>query len=145
LVCTHHHLDQEYIMAQKVLVQLIDDLDGTSSDDVTTVQFGLDGVTYEIDLSGTNADRLRDMLADYVGSARRTGGRVKRGARPGQGGTNNDAGAIREWAQANGIELAARGRIPSHVAESYRQAQADDRARPATNGVARRRPRAKKS
>jgi len=133
-------------MAQKVLVQLIDDLDGTSSDDVTTVQFGLDGVTYEIDLSGTNADRLRDMLADYVGSARRTGGRVKRGGRPGQGaGANNDAGAIREWAQANGIELAARGRIPSHVAESYRQAQADDKARPTTNGVAKRRPRAKKS
>jgi hypothetical protein len=134
-------------MAQKVLVQLIDDLDGTSSDDVTTVQFGLDGVTYEIDLSESNADRLRDLLADYVGAARRTGGRVRRGARPGQGGgaTNNDAGAIRDWAQANGIELAARGRIPSHVAESYRQAQAEEKARPAVNGVSKRRSRAKKS
>lgn len=131
-------------MAQKVLVQLIDDLDGTASDDVTTVQFGLDGVTYEIDLSDSNADRFRDLMADYVGSARRTGGRVRRGARPGQGGANNDAGAIREWAQANGIELAARGRIPSHVAESYRQAQADEKTRPAANGT-KRRSRAKKS
>jgi len=131
-------------MAQKVLVQLIDDLDGTASDDVTTVQFGLDGVTYEIDLSDSNADRLRDLLADYVGSARRTGGRVRRGARPGQA-ANNDAGAIREWAQANGIELAARGRIPSHVAESYRQAQAEEKARPSVNGTPKRRARAKKS
>lgn len=134
-------------MAQKVLVQLIDDLDGSAPDDVTTVQFGLDGVTYEIDLSDSNADRLRDLLADYIGSARRTGGRVRRGARPGQGGgpANNDAGAIREWAQANGIELAARGRIPSHVAESYRQAKADEKSRPSTNGASKRRPRAKKS
>jgi hypothetical protein len=131
-------------MAQKVLVQLIDDLDGSASDDVTTVQFGLDGVTYEIDLSETNADRLRDLLADYVGSARRTGGRVRRGTRPGQSGANanNDAGAIREWAQANGIELAARGRIPSHVAESYRQAQAEEKG---GNGSGKRRSRAKRS
>jgi hypothetical protein len=134
-------------MAQKVLVQLIDDLDGTSSDDVTTVQFGLDGVTYEIDLSGSNADRLRDLLADYVGSGRRTGGRVRRGGRPGQpgGGANNDASQIREWAQANGVELAARGRIPSHVAESYREAQAEEKARAASNGGTKRRTRAKKS
>ncbi|WP_331077072.1 Lsr2 family protein [Actinophytocola sp.] len=134
-------------MAQKVLVQLIDDLDGTSAEDVTTVQFGLDGVTYEIDLTESNADRLRDLLAEYVGSARRTGGRVKRGGRPGGAGgaANNDAGQIREWAQANGIELAARGRIPSHVAESYRQAQADEKAKAATNGAPKRRARAKKS
>lgn len=134
-------------MAQKVLVQLIDDLDGAASEDVTTVQFGLDGVTYEIDLSDSNADQLRNLLADYVASARRTGGRVRRGTRPGQGGAaaNNDAGAIREWAQANGIELAARGRIPSHVAESYRQAQAEEKARSTANGGGRRRARAKKS
>ncbi|MGH3759276.1 histone-like nucleoid-structuring protein Lsr2 [Actinophytocola sp.] len=134
-------------MAQKVLVQLIDDLDGSASDDVTTVQFGLDGVTYEIDLSETNADQLRNMLADYVAAARRTGGRVRRGARPGQraGAANHDAGAIREWAQANGVELAARGRIPSHVAEAYRRAQAEEKARSTTNGSTRRRSRAKKS
>jgi hypothetical protein len=60
-------------MAQKVLVQLIDDLDGTSSEDVMTVQFGLDGVTYEIDLSESNADRLRDLLADYVTADGRPG------------------------------------------------------------------------
>lgn len=125
-------------MAQKVLVQLVDDLDGTTSDSVSTVQFGLDGVTYEIDLTDSNADRLRSMFADYVNSGRRTGGRIKRGSR--NGAANNDASQIREWAQANGIELAARGRIPAHVAESYRQAQKGDKVKAA----AKRRPRTRK-
>lgn len=132
-------------MAQKVLVQLVDDLDGTSSADISTVQFGLDGVTYEIDLTDSNADRLRDLLADYVTAARRTGGRVKRGTRPstpGGGSSNNDASAVREWALANGIELAARGRIPSNVLDSYHQAQAEQAA---GNGTKKRRTRAKKS
>lgn len=112
-------------MAQKVLVQLVDDLDGTTSTDVEIVQFGLDGATYEIDLSASNAQRLRKALAEYVDAARRTGGRLKRGTRArGTDTANGEASGIREWAQANGFELAARGRIPGHVAESYRQAQA---------------------
>jgi hypothetical protein len=126
-------------MAQKVLVQLVDDLDGTTSESVSTVQFGLDGVTYEIDLTDSNADRLRGVFADYVNSGRRTGGRVKRGSGR-NGAVNNDASQIREWAQANGIELAARGRIPAHVAESYREAQKGDK-KPAP---AKRRTRTKK-
>jgi hypothetical protein len=135
-------------MAQQVLVQLVDDLDGTASDDIATIQFGLDGAAYEIDLSSSNADRLRDVVADYVANARRTGGRVKRGMRPalaGKSSANGDAAQIREWAQVNGIELAARGRIPAHVVDSYREAQAAEKAAPATNGTAKRRSRAKKS
>jgi hypothetical protein len=139
-------------MAQKVLVQLVDDLDGTSSHDVTTVLFGLDGVTYEIDLTEANAERLRESLAEYVESARRVGGRVKRGTRPGAGSkaaSASEAGQIREWAQENGFELAGRGRIPSHVVEAYQQAQGDGKSRakaPATaKAPAKRRGRAKKS
>ncbi len=131
-------------MAQQVLVQLVDDLDGTASDDVTTVGFGLDGVTYEIDLRDANAEKLRGVLAAYVASARRTGGRVKRGTRPaGSAGSpaNGEAGQIREWASANGIELAARGRIPGHVVESYREAQNSS----PKSSAPKRRPRAKKS
>ncbi len=133
-------------MAQKVLVQLVDDLDGTSSPDVTTVLFGLDGVTYEIDLSDTNAERLRESLSQYVDSARRVGGRVKRGTRPAGGRSANagEAGQIREWAQENGFELAGRGRIPSHVVDAYKEAQVDGKAK-AAKAPAKRRTRAKKS
>ena len=51
-------------MAQKVHVLLVDDLDGGDADE--TVPFGLDGVSYEIDLSAANAQKLRDALAAYV-------------------------------------------------------------------------------
>jgi hypothetical protein len=111
-------------MAQKVLVQLIDDVDGTASEDVSTVHFGLDGVEYEIDLNSANAERIRKIFADYVAAGRRTGGRAKRGARPaGASASSGDAGKIREWALENGFELAGRGRIPSNVIEAYKEAQ----------------------
>jgi hypothetical protein len=111
-------------MAQKVLVQFVDDLDGTSADDVTTVQFGLDGVSYEIDLSAANAEQLRKIYAEHIDAGRRTGGRLKTGSRPGGTATRSgEAGQIRQWAQENGFELSGRGRIPSHVVEAYKEAQ----------------------
>jgi hypothetical protein len=69
-------------LAQKTIVQLVDDLDGTTAKDITTVTFGLDGVTYEIDLTRNNAAKLRNRPADFVDAARPTGGRVKRSATP---------------------------------------------------------------
>lgn len=116
-------------MAQQVLVQLVDDLDGTTSPDVSTVLFGLDGVQYEIDLSEANTQSLRDQLGDYVGAARRVGGRLKRGTKPrsaGSRGSAGEAGQIREWAQQNGYELAGRGRIPAHVVTAYHEARREE-------------------
>lgn len=118
-------------MAQKVLVQLVDDLDGTSSDDVSTLTFGLDGVEYEIDLSGSNAESLRKLLEVYVPAARRTGGRKRRSVSSAGSGNNADAGAIREWANENGYDLAARGRISGHVVEAYKAAKAEPAQPPA--------------
>src|SRR4051812_41332269 len=62
-------------MAQKTIVTLVDDLTGEEAEDITTVEFALDGVTYEIDLDDKNSTKLRDALAEYIGAARRTGGR----------------------------------------------------------------------
>jgi nucleoid-associated protein Lsr2 len=117
-------------MAQKVVVELVDDLDGTSSDDVSSVTFGLDGAEYQIDLTEDNANRLRDALAEFIAAARRTGGRVRRGTRGGGSGARPAADreqtkAIREWARENGYDLAERGRIAASVIAAYEQAQAD--------------------
>ncbi|HEV2782554.1 MAG TPA: Lsr2 family protein [Actinophytocola sp.] len=118
-------------MAQKVLVQYVDDLDGAPGEDVSTVSFALDGVSYEIDLREENAARLRDSLAEFVESARRVGGRVKRGttptaapARPVDARSKEQTKAIREWAKKNGYELADRGRIPAHVITAFEDAHA---------------------
>ena len=62
-------------MATRTVEVLIDDLDGTPA--VQTVPFGLDGVTYEVDLSQENADRLREALDEFIAVSRRTGGRRK--------------------------------------------------------------------
>ena len=134
-------------MAQQVLVQLVDDLDGTASSDVSTVLFSLDGVTYEIDLSETNAERLRGSLTEYVDAARRVGGRIKRGVKSAQNGSgsSHDAGLIRAWANENGFGLSGRGRIPSHVVEAYKEAKAAAEQKPAAKAAPKRRPRAKKS
>ena len=112
-------------MAQKIEVAIIDDLDGESVADCPGVQFGLDGVTYEIDLTQDNAERLRETLADYVTAARRTGGRRQRSSRvTAQISTNGhqaklDPKKVRAWALAQGIELSPRGRIPAHVEQQY--------------------------
>ena len=125
-------------MAQKVTVALVDDLDGSVSEDISTVSFGLDGVEYEIDLTEDNAAKLRDTLADFVAAARRTSGRRKRGgARAGSSAARPAADReqtrlIREWARENGYELADRGRIPSNVLAAYEEAQAAPAVRPKT-------------
>lgn len=112
-------------MAQKITVALVDDLDGGTAEE--TVEFGVDGVSYEIDLSSGNAGKLRDALAEYVAHARRSGGRrrstraVGRGA--GGGGRasvdREQNAAIRDWARKRGMTVSDRGRIPSDVLEKY--------------------------
>ncbi len=107
-------------MAQKVQVILEDDLDGSPAED--TVVFGLDGAEYEIDLSGKNAAALRDALAPYVASARRIGGRRRRGvAEPARPHTS-DATAIRSWALENGYQVSSRGRVSAEIREAYEKA-----------------------
>jgi hypothetical protein len=116
-------------VAQKVTVSLIDDLDGDQADE--TVEFGLDGKSYEIDLSSENASRLRDALAEFVSAARRPGGRRRSG---GGGGAAAAAGsarrasvdreqnqAIRDWARKRGMKVSDRGRIPADVLDAYHQ------------------------
>ncbi|HWD07318.1 Lsr2 family protein [Amycolatopsis sp. NPDC051903] len=113
-------------MAQKVLVSLVDDLDGSEAEE--TVEFGLDGVTYQIDLSSENAEELRDALAQYVEHARRAGGRKRAALRPVAGAKaaarpatvdREQNQAIRAWARKNGFAVSDRGRIPSEVVEAY--------------------------
>jgi hypothetical protein len=102
-------------MAQKTIVHLVDDLDG--SDAHERVIFSLDGVEYSIDLSDANAAKLRNILAEFVVSAQRTGGHKQRGDR-----AQNQA--IREWSRANGEILSDRGRLPADLIARFAAAHA---------------------
>ena len=120
-------------MAQKTIVTLIDDLTGEEAEDITTVEFALEGVTYEIDLADENAAKLRDNLSRYVAAARKTSAR-----RPGTRGADRSTGrvngngsatrsgynrdtlrAIREWAKQNGHSVSDRGRLPLNVLNAW--------------------------
>lgn len=113
----------EHFMAQRVQVILEDDIDGGDAGE--TVTFGIDGVTYEIDLNESNADTLREVLAPYVGAGRRVGGRRSTGRSGGSGGSGRsreDLAAVREWARSNGYQVSDRGRISAEVQEAYDKA-----------------------
>lgn len=62
-------------MAQTIKIELTDDLTGGPATE--TVTFGLDGRTYEIDLSETNAKQLRGALDKYVAKARKAGSQTR--------------------------------------------------------------------
>lgn len=105
-------------MAQKVLVSLIDDLDGSKADE--TVEFGLDGVSYQIDLATKNANKLRKALTTYVDHGRRSGGRKRRSSAGGSASADREQNqAIRAWARKNGYDVSERGRIPTEVVEAF--------------------------
>jgi hypothetical protein len=108
-------------MAQRVNIVLVDDIDGGDADG--TVTFGLDGATYEIDLSSKNAAKLRAAVAPYVGHARKVSGRRSGGGRRGAASGNGpSAREVREWGRANGWNLSDRGRVAAKVRQAYEAA-----------------------
>ncbi|MEU5213441.1 Lsr2 family protein [Streptomyces sp. NPDC020742] len=112
-------------MAQKVQVLLVDDLDGGEAEE--TVTFALDGKSYEIDLSDSNAQKLRDSLAEFVKAGRRTGGRSGgrgKARAAAASGSSQDTAKIRAWAKENGYNVNDRGRVPADIREAFEKANA---------------------
>jgi hypothetical protein len=106
-------------MAAKTIVTLEDDLDGSPADE--TLRFGLGPAEYEIDLSASNASRLRAELAPFIDHARKPG-RVQR-ARAGRSpASRRDSAEVRTWAREHGIAISDRGRIPASVNQQYEAA-----------------------
>src|SRR5882757_2089679 len=110
-------------MAKQVITLLTDDLDGGEAD--RTVEFGLDGVNYTIDLSEKNAGKLRKALDPYLTVASRASrasahGRLSSRTVAAPARSNRDQNqAIREWATKNGYEVSERGRIPGSIVEAF--------------------------
>jgi hypothetical protein len=105
-------------MAEQIIKRLIDDLDGGEAKE--TVPFSVDGVSYEIDLSGTNAKKLRDSLTPFVQHARKAGAGRHRRSRAAS--SRERSADIRAWAKARGKKVNERGRIPADIVEEYERA-----------------------
>jgi hypothetical protein len=112
-------------MAQRVQVQLVDDLNGEEAQE--TVRFGVDGTEYEIDLTTGNAEKLRSALSAYVNKARkaRTGRKNQGGQQSAPASRNKQENTqqIRQWAQDNGYNPSSRGRITQSIIDAYNEAQ----------------------
>jgi hypothetical protein len=115
-------------VAREVIERLVDDLDGTPA--AETVRFGLDGTSYEIDLSKKNAAAFRKALARYTAAGRRSSNSAAtrrrttappavKAAKPKR---DFDLLQLRDWAGANKVAIPARGRIPQSVVEQYKAA-----------------------
>ncbi|GIF78487.1 histone-like nucleoid-structuring protein Lsr2 [Asanoa siamensis] len=120
-------------MSKTTIVKLVDDLDGSVANE--TVVFALDGVSFEIDLSSENAERLRQALRPYAEAGTRvtaTGQRHRRTVVSAQGESRREeTRAIRAWAQRYGGQLglkavSERGAVPARVRDAY--AKHDGRA-----------------
>jgi hypothetical protein len=126
-------------VATRVSTTLIDDTDGGEADE--TLTFGLDGVSYEIDLSSDNAESLRESIAAFVRSGRRTGGRSTYRPKPAvglqpvrrtaaaaapaaseTGYTKQDRTNMRAWATSQGYNVGPRGRIKEEIVLAWEAA-----------------------
>jgi len=110
-------------MAKQVITVLTDDLDGGDADQ--TIEFGLDGINYTIDLSDKNVGKLRKALDPYLTVATKVGrsngnSRIASRTAAAPARSNRDQNqAIREWATKNGYEVSERGRIPSSIVAAF--------------------------
>ncbi len=120
-------------MARQTIVKLTDDLDG--SDATQTVEFAYQGKTYSLDLNDKNASELEEVLAPYIAAADKAGtgpsrrggrGRSRQAASSGSSNGKADYSAkeVRAWAEANGVEVTSRGRIPARVVEQFKASKA---------------------
>jgi hypothetical protein len=117
----------EETMSQKVmLIDDLDDLDG--SEGAETIRYTVDGKDYEIDLSEKNAERFRSVLKEFIDASRTvarpavtTLAPVRTTRRQSSGG-RDDVAQIPAWAESQGMEVNARGRIKKEIVEAYDQA-----------------------
>jgi hypothetical protein len=106
-------------VAQKVIVELIDDLDGEPIDfGGETISFAVNGVEYTIDLNDKNATEFHRKMDYYIRHATKVGGRqAARVAKPAADGPSIPE--IREWATRNGYTVSTRGRIAADIVKAY--------------------------
>ena len=115
-------------MAQKVVTLLTDDITGKDipEGEGETFEFAFQGYAYSIDLDAKNSKKFHDAITYYIDHARRTGkaqvaplrrtGEARRSA-------DTDPSEIRAWAEENGYEVSARGRIRTEIVEAYKAAR----------------------
>ena len=109
-------------VAQKTITKMYDDLDGSEIDgDGKSISFSFDGTSYEIDLNSKNLAKMREDLGVYIEKARKVSIRGRSAGKAAEP-APLDTKAVRAWAEEQGMEVSARGRLSSELIEQYRAA-----------------------
>lgn len=112
-------------MAEQVIRQKVDDLERERGHFVQAdeqIVFGLDGVSYVIDLSTANAKELRKALEEYISVATPLMAHTEiKKLSPAQA-KRAELDSVRRWSEAQGVRVSRRGRIPREIIEKYEQA-----------------------
>ena len=108
-------------MAKRIRVELIDDLDGSVLEDNAgeSVKFGLDGVSYSLDLSKSNAKDFRSVMKKYIDNAEQSTGTRQTRRSGGSGRTSQELAKVREWLISQGHEVSPRGRVKAELLALY--------------------------
>ena len=136
-------------MAKVVSTAYVDDLDGSEASG--PVDFSLDRKDYTIDLSDSNAARLRDALASFVASARRASGTGRRRLtssspqRSASGRSREETREIRAALRELGYSVKDRGRIPSEFLAAYEARTPADHSSDASAAGADQEPKTRRS
>jgi hypothetical protein len=109
---------------QRVEVQLEDDLTGGPADE--TVEFGIDGRTYAVDLNARHAAEFRRQLARFVEHARPARSRGRGTIRTAA--SRQRSRQIRAWAEQQGLAVAEHGRLPGNIIHEYEAARSGSQA-----------------
>jgi hypothetical protein len=131
-------------MAQQTVVTLTCDVDANGTEASDTIELGLEGAHYEIDLCEEHADELREALERFLTAGRplHSQGRLGRinasrtvtprvtpravATQTTRTKTRPDAlqlKAIREWARQQGYQISDRGRIAVEITNAYHAQQ----------------------
>jgi hypothetical protein len=110
-------------VATKVERTLVCDLTGEPADE--TIDFGLAGKAFTVDLTKHHADALREILADYIKVAQPAGklattnsnGSKPRAASPGS--NREHLAAVRAWLRQQGHQVQDRGRIAANLMAEF--------------------------
>src|SRR4051794_33734960 len=106
-------------MARRFMIS--DDLDGSAA--TQTISYTIEGQEYEIDLSEDNVQRFHEALEPFVSASRQVQRQTARrsrgdGRRRGGGSGRDDIPQIRAWAESQGMDVSARGRIRKEIIDA---------------------------
>ncbi|MBB0998309.1 Lsr2 family protein [Dietzia maris] len=110
-------------MAEKVIRILIDDISGEEIADGEgrRVVIGYEGASYQLDLSNENIEELEAALDPYIKAGKKlsNASRPRQRAASGSGRSTEELARVRAWAEENGYEVSARGRVRQEILDAY--------------------------